>query len=178
MKVEFDKIYYLTQYASYTTDEGVLEMFQEHVDGMEEDVAERYLEDLYKISQELMPNIEDEYCTKVYEVLTYTENLSTLTELLEAYVADDIDAFDSATNYAVDSYLSENNFFAPDTWDDLADSDLRENGINAYCLYWVKEIDYDYDYLQLNAYENGFIPLDTQELLGRVMEQLDFNDFI
>lgn len=178
MKVEFDKIYYLTQYASYTTDEGVLEMFQEHVDGMEEDVAERYLEDLYKISQELMPNIEDEYCTKVYEVLTSTEDLSTLTEILEAYAADDLDAFDSATSYAVDSYLSENNILAPDIWHDLAESDLRENGMDAYALYWATKIEYGVDYLQLNAYENGFIPLDTRELLGRVMEELDFNDFI
>lgn len=179
MKVDFNNIYYLTQYANYMSDEGVLEMFQEHVDGMDEDDAEEYLEILYTISQELMPNITDEVNQKIFGVLTLTEDLSTLAEIVGAISRDDFQELDELTNYGLSDFMTDYSIYSPYTWEEIADSDLRENGIEASCLYWAIKIDYSYDYLQLNAYENGFNHMDEIDVFEEfVSEHLDFNDYI
>lgn len=161
------KLYYMTQYAYNMSDEDFYNTIAEQVKTNDLDA------DLFYNISELMESVSDKINHKLFAKMllaTDDSDLYTIIYLLEAIKNNNFDRINDLTDYALDDYMTENNIFSPDLWEEIADEDLKSNGINANCLYWVKEIDHNYDYLQLNGYENGFCNMSDEDMIIEFME--------
>lgn len=169
-------LYYITQYADAVTDD----------DQVYRTVA-RWIEinniDINVLSDLItrMPSVSDAINQKIFNILTSMSNdeLARVLVLYDALISESIDGLDDLADGLFYDWLAENEIATPEEWAELADMDLRENGIHADALYWVNEIDYNYNYLALNGYANGFEGVDMGELIwafiAENIEALVFN---
>lgn len=168
-------LYYITQYANASTDEQVYKTIERWIETNNIDI--NVLSDL--ISR--MPSVSDAINQKIFNHLTSTNNdeLARVLVLYDALISESIDGLDDLAGGLFYDWLADNEIYTPDEWAELADMDLKENGINANALYWINEIDYNYNYLALNGYANGFEGLDMGELIwafiAENIEALIFN---
>lgn len=166
MTIDKKRLYYMTQYANHMSDEGFYNLIAEQVKTNDLDL------DLFYEISELMESISDAINQKLFDKMlsaTDASDLLLIVYLLDAIEDNNMDAINRLTDYALDDYMNENNILSPDSWEEIADEDLKHNGINANCLYWVKEIDHNYDYLQLNGYENGFYTMSDEDVIHEFM---------
>jgi hypothetical protein len=165
----------MTQYANYNTDEGY---YQE----MSEQLKQLDHEKLDHLCNVLAPQVEDKYNELLFNLL-YTVNNEQLDKLIEVWelLADgDLEGFLNLVNVNYNDLLNVDDLiYDYDTLEQIADEDLRTNGINANALYWYDELDSRYSYFVFNAYGNGLYCYDTiNEALGDYIELNDILDLI
>lgn len=168
-------LYYMTQYANYMTDEGYYE-------GMSEQLKQLDHERLSYLCNELAPKVADKYNELLFNLL-YTVNNDQLDKLIEVWelLADeDLEGLFNLVNVDYNDLLNPDNYiYDYDTLEQIADEDLKTNGINANALYWYDELDSNYNYFVFNAYGNGFHYHDTiNDALGDYIELNDILDLI
>lgn len=164
-------LYYVTQYADAVTDD----------DQVYRTIA-RWIKinniDINVLSDLIarMPSVSDAINQKIFNTLTSMNNdeLARALVVYDALISESIHGLDDLANGLFYDWIAENEIATPEEWAELADMDLKENGIHANALYWINEIDYNYNYLALNGYANGFEGLDMGELIWAfIAENID-----
>lgn len=162
------RLCYLTQYADYMTDEGFYESIEEHIKKNELNINL-----IAKISK-LMTKISDNYNIKIYSKIWQAEDdndLLVLIDLLSAIIRENSKEVAELLDVDFWDFLAEREIYTPAMLEEIADEDLRANGINANALYWVKEIDYGAKYQELNGYANGFYNLDDTDIIEMLLDE-------
>lgn len=155
-----EKAYYITQYANYEFDDDVYHNIDYWI--KENEIDPDLLIELF----DLMPEIKDGINQKIYDVLFTLDNekLEKIIEMLEAIKDNDMNTIADLVNNFYD-WMAESEIYDPNTLEEIADEDLKTNGVKARCLYWVNEIDYSYNYNQFNGYGNGFHALNDEDVI-------------
>ena len=167
------KAYYMTQYASYTTDEGVYEALLSSIDENETDY------NLMMEFLELTPSVSDFINQKVYDSVFYNLNDEKIETLIKLYgaienenIGDLEDLFHISFYDLFDGYVGDYDFF-----ETLADDDLKCNGINADAIRWADKIPYDGSIYELDCYHD-FNEITFDDILERIFDNYDLNDIL
>lgn len=165
----------MTQYANYMTDDGYYE-------GMKEQLEQLDNERLNYLCNDLAPQVEDKYNEILFNLL-YTVNndqLDKLIEIWELLEDGDLEGLLDLVNTDYNDLLSGDDFiYDYYTLEEIADEDLKSNGIRANALYWYDKLDSNYNYFVFNGYCNGFHYYDTiNEALDDLIEFDDVLDVI
>lgn len=165
--------YYMTQYANYSSDEGVYEALISSLEENETDF------NLVIEFLELTHDATDFINQKVYDSVFYSltdENIEILIKLYEAIENESIndleDLFDISYYDLFDGYAGDYDFFEM-----IADEDLKNNGIDANAIYWAYKIPCDGAMYELDVY-NHFDEITFNDILERLFEQYDLNDIL
>lgn len=165
--------YYMTQYASYSTDEGVYEALISSLEANETDF------DLVTEFLELTKDASDFINQKVYDTVFYNltdEKIETLLNLYEAIENESVseleDLFGISFYELFDGYVGDYDFF-----ETLADDDLKSNGINANAIQWAHKIPCDGDVYELDIYDD-FNEITFDDILERIFESYNLNDIL
>ena len=136
-------LYYLAQYANNMSDE---QLFNE-LDRM---IKEYDLElDLFIEIAEMMPNISDIINQKLFEKMmeaTSDGDLMIIIMILTAVDNENIYELDRLTNYGLDRMMNEESIHDESYFAELADMDLKENGLEASSLSWANDIPCNFEY--------------------------------
>lgn len=162
------RLYYMTQYADYMSDEGFYQSVDEIIKSNDLNI------DLIAKISELMTESSDRHNVKIYGKMWQAEDdndLLTLINLLRAIINDDLDAVAGLLDVDLWDFMAEKEIYTPDDLEEYADEDLRANGINARALYWVKEINYSAKYQEFNGYANGFYDLDDADIIEMLLDE-------
>jgi len=158
---------YLTQYANNMTDD---ELFN-RLDWM---IKENDLDlDLFIEIAEMMTVTHDAINQKLFDNMieaTSDADLEIIINILTAVDNDDIYELDKLTNYGLDRMMNENNIQDESYFSEVADMDLRENGLQARCLSWVNDIPNNFDYAELDCYDN-FTIMTTAEVIEKFFDE-------
>ena len=165
--------YYMTQYASYTTDEGVYQALITSLEANETDF------NLVMEFLELTHNATDFINQKVYDSVFYNltdEKIETLIKLYEAIENEDISDLEDL--FGISYYdLFDCCVGHPDFFEMIADEDLKINGIDANAIYWAHKIPSDDNIYELDIY-NDFNEITFDDILGRLFENYDLLDIL
>lgn len=162
------RVYYMTQYADYMSDEDFYQSVDEIIKSNELDI------DLIAEISELMTETSDRHNVKIYGKMWQAEDdndLLTLINLLSAIINDDLDAVADLLDVDLWDFMAEKEIYTPDDLEEYADEDLKANGIDARALYWVKEINYCAKYQEFNGYANGFYDLDDADIIEMLLDE-------
>lgn len=169
------KYFYLTQYDECGMfNEDIMEILEKNNQEAEGESLDQLLE--------IIPEVADRYNQELYNVMM-SGGLNDVDVILEAweYLADgklaealdvlDIDYYGILENYDVIPFDAA-------TLEEIADDDLKANGINANALYWYDRIDSNCIHV-FNAYGNDFDYYDDiDELLEYYFDDCIKDDFI
>lgn len=162
------RLYYLTQYADYMTDEGFYQSIEEHIKKNDLDI------DLIAKISELMTENNDKINKKIYGKIWQAKSnadLFDIIDLLNAIIDENSEEVAELLNIDFWDFLTEREIYTPATLEEIADEDLRANGINANALYWFNEIAYSSKYQQFNGYANGFYNLDDADIIEMLLDE-------
>lgn len=141
--------WYFTQYCNYQFDDDAIAWMMPYFAELEEDGAE--------IAALL--DLDDSINTEIHA------NLSKITaDAINAIVND----FEEIRQELYDDGCYEPAYTA-DTWWDIADEDLKANGMDASARYWIDDLnrlDYDGTLYELNGYCNGFNEFDMSDTIS------------
>lgn len=159
--------YYITQYATYNSDEGVYEALEYWIN--KEDIDEDNLVELFG----LMGQVSDSINEKVYmKLMTLSDSgVEKLLDLYNAITDGNLNDLDDVMNYVVFETLEEEDIKTPEEWYDYGDQSLRDMGADSNAIYWIKDLDLSYDYAQINVYLNGFEYMDELEVINFVLDR-------
>lgn len=168
-----NKAYYMTQYASYTSDEGVYEALISSIEKNKTDF------DLVIEFLELTHNATDFINQKVYDSVFYNltdEKIQTLIKLYEAIENESVSDLENLFNISYyelfEGYVGHTDFFEM-----IADEDLKINGINSRAIYWVNKIPSDDNIYELDYYYD-FNEITFEDILWRLFENYDLFDIL
>ena len=160
-------LYYITQYANNMTDE----QFYDRLDCM---IKEHDLDgELFTEISNSMPNISDAINQKLFnEMLEATSDadLEIIINILAAVDDEDIFKLDKLTDYRLERMMNENEIHDESYFNEIADMDLRENGLQASSLSWANEIPYNFEYAELNIYDE-FTTMTTSEVIEKFFDE-------
>jgi len=160
-------LYYLTQYADYMSDE----QFFDELDRM---IKEYDLElDLFIEIAEMMPNISDTINQKLFEKMmeaTSDGDLMIIIMILTAVDNENIYELDRLTNYGLDRMMNEESIHDESYFAELADMDLKENGLEASSLSWANDIPTNFEYAELDIYDN-FTTMTAAEVIEKFFDE-------
>ncbi|OQA77208.1 MAG: hypothetical protein BWY30_01151 [Tenericutes bacterium ADurb.Bin239] len=162
------RLYYITQYADYMTDEDFYQSVDNHIKSNDLDI------NLFAEISELMTEISDRYNVRIYDKMWQAKDdadLLDLIDLLNAIIDEDSDKVAEVLEVDLWDFLTEREIYTPDLLEELADEDLRVNGVNASALYWVKEINYTAKYQGFNGYANGFYDYDDADIIEMLLDE-------
>lgn len=160
-------LYYITQYANTMTDEQLFDTIDYIVKLYDLDL------DLFIEIAEKMTQTPDAINEKLFEKMieaTSDADLEIIIMILTAVDNEDIYELDKLTNYGFDRMLNENNIADENYFNELADMDLRENGLEASCLSWVNDIPSNFEYAELDIYDN-FTTMTTAEVIEKFFDE-------
>ena len=167
------KAYYMTQYASYSSDEGVYEALISSLETNETDF------NLVMEFLELTHDASDFINQKVYDSVFYSlndEKIEVLIKLYEAIenenMSDLEDLFDISFYELFDGYVGDYDFF-----ETLADDDLKNNGINANAIQWAHKIPYGGEVYELDIYDD-FNEITFDDILERLFDSYKLSDIL
>ena len=162
--------YYMTQYASYSSDEGVYEALISSLEANETDF------NLVMEFLKLTHDATDFNNQKVYDSIFYNltdENIEILTKLYKAIenksIGDLEDLFDISFYELFDGYVGYCDFFQM-----IADDYLKNDGIESNAIYWAYKIPDDGAIYELDMY-NHFNEVTFDDILERLFESYDFD---
>jgi len=160
-------LYYITQYANDMSDE----QFFDRLDWM---IKEYDLElDLFIEIAEMMPNISDIINQKLFEKMmeaTSDGDLMIIIMILTAVDNENIYELDRLTNYGLDRMMNEESIHDESYFAELADMDLKENGLEASSLSWANDIPTNFEYAELDIYDE-FTTMTTQEVIEKFFDE-------
>jgi hypothetical protein len=151
------------------TDKDYYEAMDEQLKTLDNEALQKLLD--------LTPQVSD-YFNKILFDLLFTINNEQLQELIIAwrYLSNN-DAENALNVFNIDVFdLFDDDYtlYDYDTLVDIADADLRANGLDAGALYWIKdlEINSHYNYFTFNGYMNGFNCY--YDLIDAVSDYIDY----
>lgn len=164
-----NKLYYMTRYANYMTDEGYYSEMSKQVQALDSELLSELMN--------LVPNVSDKFNKILFDLLFTIDNdqLQELIEVWQHLSNYDIEAALNVLNYDVmDLFEGDDYLYTYDILEEMADEDLRVNGINASALYWYEELvkNNGYNYYIFNGYANGFYFYDV--LIEVIDDVVDF----
>ncbi|MDD5294139.1 MAG: hypothetical protein PHW40_07550 [Candidatus Izemoplasmatales bacterium] len=139
--------YYMTQYASYMTDEG---FYHEWFDSLPADV------DVDKVIEWLAMTTEaPDRLNQMAFGYMFNLDSDTLDGLIALYEAYESGADDLMRLLDIDVYelFPDDLVGTSDFFEEVADSDLRDNGLSARSLYWAKDIPASDGLLKLDIFD-------------------------
>ena len=158
---------YLTQYANNMSDEQFFNLISNQV-------AEHDLElDLFIEIAELMTVTHDAINQKLFDNMleaTSDADLENIIKILTAIDDADLYELNKLTADGLDRMMSENNIQDENYFTELADMELREYGIEASCLSWVNDIPNNFDYAELDCYDN-FTIMTAAEVIEKFFDE-------
>lgn len=163
--------YYMTQYAAYTSDEGVYEALIESLEENETDF------DLVIEFLEMTKNASDSINQKVYDSVFYSltdEKIERLIKLYEAIENESINDLEELFNISIydlyDGYVGDYDFFEM-----IADEDLKMNGYSSNAIYWAKNIPTDDGLYHLDIY-NDFNEIVFDDVLDLILDSYGLSE--
>ncbi len=154
-----NKLYYMTQYASYMSNAGYYESMADQLKVLDGDALE------YLVTK-LAPKVSDTYNKYLFDLLYLIDNdgLDIIVKAWEHLADGEISEFLEVFDINVYDLIDSDNI--PQSYDDLmawADEDLKSNGVDARCLYWLDDLQKksNYEYFIFNGYANGFYEYDS-----------------
>lgn len=172
-----NKYYYLTQYDGCGMfDENIIKRLETNNKRVKSESIDKLLK--------IVPEVKDKYNQELYNIMMckglYSENIDIIIEAWEHLAKGEIT--EALEVLGVDYYQLLSNYdvtpFAADILEEIADEDLRTNGIEANALYWYNEIDSRYIHV-FNGYGNGFDYYDDMDdLLTYYFNDCIKDDFI
>ena len=160
-------LYYITQYANNMSDE---QLFNE-LDWM---IKEYDLElDLFIEIADLMPNISDTINERLFKDMisaTSDADLQIIIDILTAVDNEDIYELDKLTDYGLERMMNENEIHDESYFAEVADMDLRENGLEASSLSWANDIPCNFEYAELDIYDN-FTTMTAAEVIEKFFDE-------
>ena len=160
-------LYYISQYANDMS----IEQFVNRIDWM---IKEYDLDpDLFIEIADLMPSISDTINQKLFEKMmeaTSDADLQIIIDILTAIDNEDIYELDRLTNYGLDRMMSECQIQDESYFTEIADMDLKENGLDASCLSWVNDIPDNFEFAELDIYDN-FTTMTAAEVIEKFFDE-------
>ena len=171
------KYFYLTQYDECGMfNEDIMEILEKNNQGAEGESLNQLLK--------IVPEVADRYNKELYEIMMSkgldNDNIDIILEAWE-HLADG-ELAEALDVLSIDYYRLLDNYgiipFDAATLEEIADADLKANGINADALYWSDRIDSNCIHV-FNAYGNDFDYYDDMnELLDYYFDDCIKDDFI
>ena len=146
-------LYYITQYANNMSDEQFFERIDNRV-AYYENVLDI---DLFIEIAALMPNVSDAINERLFAKMmraTSDADLQIIIDILTAIDNEDLGELDRLTNYGLDRMMNEEEIHDESYFIEIADMDLKENGLEASCLSWANDIPTNFEYAELDIYDN------------------------
>ena len=160
-------LYYISQYAN---DMGI----EQFVDTIDNRVAYYDLDlDLFIEIAALMPNVSDAINERLFEKMmeaTSDADLQIIIDILTAVDNEDIYELDKLTDYGLDRMMNEEEIHDESYYTELADMDLKENGLEASCLSWVNDIPSDFEFAELDVYDR-FTTMTSEEVIEKFFDE-------
>lgn len=159
----------MTQYANYMSDQGYYEAMQDQLKILDSDLLQELMD--------LVPDVNDKFNKILYDLLFTIDN-DQLQELINVWEYLSIDDIEQALNVlnidVMDLFEGDNYLYTYDILEEMADNDLRLNGINANALSWYDELEKNnsYNYYRFNGYMTGFYYYD--DLTDAIDDVIDF----
>ena len=172
-------LYYLTQYANYMSDEGYYNEMQDQLQVLDDELLQELMD--------LVPKVNDNFNKILFDLLFTVDN-DQLQELITVWQYLSINDIENALNVlnidVMELFEGDDTLFDYQTLEDIADEDLRANGINANALYWIKDLKLNngYNYYIFNGYANGFYYYDNlndaiDEVIGFTVIENKIKDY-
>lgn len=172
-------LYYLTQYADTTTNEGYYNEMSDQLKVLDSELLQELMD--------LVSKVNDDFNKILFDLLFTIDN-DQLQELITMWQYLSIDDIEQALNVlnidVMELFEGDDTLFDYQTLEDIADEDLRANGINANALYWIKDLELNngYNYYIFNGYGNGFYYYDDindaiDEVIGFVVIENKIKDY-
>lgn len=161
-----ENLNYLTQYANNMSDDELFDRLDWMVKNYDLDG------DLFVEIADLMVNLGDTINQKLFDKMleaTSDDDLNYIIDLMMAIENDDIYELDKLTNYGLERMMNENEIHDESYFSEIADMDLKENGINASCLSWANDIP-SCEYAELDVYDN-FTKMTSEEVIEKYFDE-------
>jgi len=139
--------WYFTQYANYMFDDDAIEFMTPYFEQLEEDGAD--------ISALLDQHDDINKC--IFDYLS-TISADAINEILTNFDEHRQELFN---DHNVEAYTA-------DTWWEIADADLKANGMDANAIYWADDLrkcEFDGTLYELNGYGNELIEVDIEDYI-------------
>ena len=166
-KQQKENLYYLTQYAGDMTDKQLFDTIDNQAACYDLDI------DLFVEIAETMTATPDAINERLFDLMLKAENnadLEITIMILTAIDNEDINELDKLTNYGLERMLNENNIHDEFYFTELADMELKEYGIYASCLSWVNNILNNFEFAELDCYDN-FTAMTTAEVIQKFFDE-------
>ena len=161
-------LYYITQYANnYNSDEQLFDAIDNRVAYYDLDL------DLFIEIADLMPNISDTINERLFKDMisaTSDADLQIIIDILTAIDNEDLGELDRLTNYGLDRMMNEEEIHDESYFAELADMDLKENGLEASSLSWANDIPCNFEYAELDIYDN-FTTMTAAEVIEKFFDE-------
>ena len=160
-------LYYISQYAN---DMGI-EQFVNRIDWM---IKEYELDgDLFVEIADIMPKISDAINQKLFDKMmeaTSDADLQIIIDILTAVDNEDIYELDKLTDYGLERMMNEEEIHDESYFAELADMDLKENGLQASSLSWANDIPSNFEYAELSIYDD-FTTMTKAEVIEKFFDE-------
>ena len=165
--------YYMTQYASYSGDNGV---YQALISSLEANGTDfNMVMEFLKLTHDATDFINQKVYNSVFYNLT-DESIEILTKLYKAIEDESIgdleDLFDMSYYDLFDGYVGYSYDFEM-----IADDYLKNSGIDSNAIYWAYKIPSDDNLYELDCY-NHFNEITFDDIVERLFEQHDLDDIL
>jgi len=171
-KAVIKEAYYMTQYASYMSDEGFYESFLECLPC---DIDFTLLIEFL----ELTKNATDQVNEKVYNSILFhldNDKLEILIKLYTALEDEDINELENLLDIDRYELFPDDRIGYASDFEDMADNDLKCNGISANAIYWAKDIPASDNLLKLDIYDD-FEELEESDIIDTFIDE-KLDDFL
>ena len=142
---------YMTQY-SYMNDEGYYQAMADQVKLLDSEILNQLMD--------LVPYVDDKYNKILFDLLFIVndDQLTILVDMWEALKDKNIGDFLDIMNTDTYELMGDNAIYTFYELEEIADEDLKINGVNANALYWYNDLIKNtfYNYFVFNGYMNGF----------------------
>lgn len=165
-QVDKRALWYLTQYASYQTDEGFYQSFTECINV---EIDPDKLNELLKIMTDSSDNINE----IVFNHFLFNLDNEKIEKLIELYeLINDGDFYGVMDLLGVELFeLYPDEYIATaEEFEELADQDFKANGINANAIYWYHKLYNAEGLLMLDIY-NDFSELDGDDVIEKILDE-------
>lgn len=179
---KLEDIYYMTQYDSYVSDEGIVEFFNDNLKQYTNiKDKENYKQLINIISQNFMPKINDDLNKFFYNQILRSQEVDSLEKIYEVIklIADkNFDELNSLLDDTLTNKMYEKDILDVESFEEVVNADLREKGLYsdwAYIVSAYHSLDDQTQYVAVNVYKNGFD--DIYKNINEVYEDIFSQDY-
>ena len=160
-------LYYITQYANNMSDEQLFDRLDWLIKEYELNA------DLFVEIADIMPNISDTINEKLFSLILEAKSddeLNYILNILSAVDNEDLYELDKLMRGGLDRMMNENEIHDESYFAEVADMDLKENGIEASSLSWANDMPSNFEFAELDIYDN-FTTMTTAEVIEKFFDE-------